>query len=84
MKIEVTQEDINKGAPYRPSTCPVALAISRRLHDKRNVLVGYHTVLIDGRLYDFPPEATNFIVRFDDREPVQPFKFKLDVKKKEL
>lgn len=71
MKIEVTQEHIDKGTPCTASDCPVALAIGH------NCRVYIHSVTINGLKYSIPENVTDFIDRFDAGHSVQPFTFEL-------
>lgn len=85
MKIEVTQEDINKGQQCSKCYCPIALAINRVLETNTpNVMVfpsscnySYKNVLY---FKDFPKEVKNFVETFDEfgHEFVKPFNFELD------
>lgn len=84
--VEVTQEDISKGVPAQPFSCPIARAFMRG-HGKR-VSVGPEGIEIyqcaEGPLGEFktfnlPSVAQEFVSRFDSRKPVEPFWFYLDV-----
>lgn len=78
MKIEVTQEDIDKGVHNNCSCCPTARALYRQTNLYWSVYTGdagsYYTDL----WIDFPPEATAFIIAFDEKLPVKPFSFEFD------
>lgn len=82
IRVEVTQDDIDKGVPGRMSLCPIARAIKR---------LGYEDVVVLSSLIQFsktadhpykvvpggliPPRVKRFITRFDDNETVKPFVF---------
>lgn len=75
MRIEVTQEDIDKGTPRNCADCPVAIAASRALGER--VEVGRTFMSTANRSYWIPREVRNFITSFDSRDTVQPFSFEL-------
>jgi hypothetical protein len=82
MAIQVTQQDIDRGKRGDDCWCPVALAINR--WSGRNSSVDVDTVVIgidtaDGKPDEFltPPKIAEFIRRFDNGEPVEPFEFDL-------
>lgn len=82
MRIDVTQEDIVKGAPEDCGRCPIALAI-RRATGWERVNVDYTTVQPDRDnlqdLIDLPAEAVEFISLFDKGQcAVAPFSFELE------
>jgi hypothetical protein len=79
MKVQVTQEDINKGNRCDPWNCPLALAMQRATGD-RNISVGAATAGPLGKLGMFwlPLEATRFIHDFDFEHPVEPFEFEVE------
>lgn len=85
IKIEVTQEDIDRGKQGSRCWCPIARAIKRTLYwmpgdtmipDGRVEVSIAQVAIEDGRA-DLPFEASNFIVAFDRGEPVKPFSFEL-------
>ena len=81
MKVEVTQEDINRGMPKVCDRCPIALAMRRA--GCAFVYVEPHRVdwrrrgILSGKYSSLPSEATRFIMAFDNAEPVQPFTFEV-------
>ena len=78
--IEVTQEDIDKGNRLAPCSCPVALAISRATN--KCAIVSSQDVSFQaygGGFVYFDAIVRDFINKFDGRQPVQPFKFDLDI-----
>jgi hypothetical protein len=72
-RIEVTQDDIDRGVIGDGDCCPIALAMRRRWP---NVSVGTRAVYLSGmRMTELPREARHFIVDYDLGEPVYPFSF---------
>lgn len=79
MKIEVTQEDIDKGDKRNCCTCPIALALSRysdkKLYLGCNIIytkpfflwTNIHDKQEDSayKIVDLPQKAQHFIARFD-------------------
>lgn len=76
MKIQVTQEDIDKGIRQAPCSCPVGRAVKREIDGC--VSVGYATVATEEKLYWLPDEVSNFIFNFDRGIIVKPFEFELE------
>jgi len=80
MKIEVTQEHINKGKRKNCYRCPVALAIESAIPDSW-VSVGWQTITVDKdqqyATQRTPTAVTEFINKFDRRKKVEPFEFVL-------
>ena len=80
MKIEVTQQDIDKGLNNNCFSCPIALAVKRKI-DTGNVLVYCDRISVMSTIssydYKLPKKAQTFIKRFDDRKPVEPFTFEV-------
>jgi len=87
MKIQVTQEDIDKALSRGQDSyfdCPVALALNRSLNANRGgCKVGSTecTIYFKGlaECVWLPEEATNFINSYDSAWPVTPFEFELDL-----
>ena len=83
MKIEVTQKDIDKGLKLTCYYCPIALAFKRKVKSEIRCSVAVKTKKVHyfyGKSwvsYDLPKEATKFIQRFDNDEPVKPFTFEI-------
>ncbi len=76
--INVTQEDIDQGQPHKSRTCPVALAIQRATNIE-NIEVGHiGCAILIKRYITFPDGVQNFIQKFDNKLPVDPFSFELD------
>lgn len=76
MIIEVTQEDIRFGQRHSPEECPVARACSRVFVGQR-VRVSSSHANVGLVAYKLPPEAADFIDRFDGCLSVQPLEFEL-------
>lgn len=76
MRIDVTQEHIDKGLTGSCSRCPVALA----LWDVGiPAVVHYDTAETYRDEIILPVSARAFIAAFDDGEPVKPFHFDIEV-----
>jgi len=78
MKIQVTQEDIDKGQPIDCFKCPVALATSRILGQETQVRSDF--IIFDSVWYDMPIEVCNFIKKFDNAENARPLEFDINLK----
>jgi hypothetical protein len=70
---ELTQEDIDKGAPVNACQCPVARAIKRK--HGGYVAVTHLTIHIGGWCKATPPEIKRIIIAFDRGRKIQPQKF---------
>lgn len=82
MKISVTKADITKGEPDDCLSCPIALALKRKV---TNVEVDSDNIDFKwkGKKYcniRLPLEAVDFIEQFDCGEQVKPFTFTLLLK----
>lgn len=79
MTIQVTAEDISLGIRGRTSRCPVALAFNRTGCSTSFVIVTPKLAreYQSHRCWELPPEATDFIKRFDAGLPVEPFEFEV-------
>lgn len=76
--IRVTQEDIDNGERGNCELCPIAHAMSRELGCAVDVSGPCAVVYIHGPVeIPLPQEARNFILDFDNVEPVQPFEFQI-------
>jgi len=74
MRIDVTQDDINRGVHCAGTMCPVALAVNRATGRHCRVsaaLITFH----EGGCFSPVREVREFIYAFDDRLPVAPFSF---------
>jgi hypothetical protein len=89
--ITVLQDDIDKGCVRATNNCPIARAAIRDLADLLmegcDVGVGCsHITLWDSRTWptahyqaELPLSARIFVVAFDDYQPVEPFKFEIEI-----
>lgn len=77
MKIQVTQEDIDKGERGKACRCPVALAVKRET--KTLAIVDRDCIYCELGYKRFanPLNVTKFIDDFDKALPVEPFEFEL-------
>lgn len=77
--IDVTAEDIARGKRCHAGQCPIALAAKRTFPD-------FDEIEVDGMGIDvggpglllselLPDEAVDFADKFDNGEPVEPFRF---------
>lgn len=86
MKIEITQEDIDNGVRLHECRCPIALAVKRAYRDQgQSILpsvITRYVFRMDGELrlpaLKLPPEAQEFMHRFDGHELVHPFTFEAE------
>lgn len=81
MKIRVTPKDILKGRRNIGDSCPIALAIKRRVyysvHVGRTQLTFYNKK--ECKSYDLPPKAIKFINEFDKHKKVKPLTFNINI-----
>lgn len=79
MKIQVTQDDIDKGEIENPNTCAIARAVKRETHRRHVGIYEDNGIEIEKDHYKMPWTKTirNFIDRFDKGEKVRPFSFEL-------
>ena len=75
--IDVTQEDIDQGERDKCRRCPIALAMKRVFPGKVSLVYGTVAWVDLDRYADLPDEAQQFIMYFDEGEPVEPFSFSL-------
>lgn len=75
IRVEVTQDDINKGVQDNCTKCPVALALSRAFGIPVTVEATFATV--NGKEIPIPYEVYEFIWKFDGvgKDGVKPFIF---------
>jgi hypothetical protein len=78
MLVEVTQQDINRGESVAWA-CPVARALQRVFPCEVEALYGELAWYFDDTVYTEIPSrrVQQFIERFDDGKPVQPFRFRV-------
>lgn len=85
MRVQVTQEDIDKGVDCDSGRCPIARALLRQVPGVVSVCVtvdGVDYAKADGRFaaVELPREAVRFITLFDDGRLVSPFEFDLNLR----
>lgn len=80
MRIEVTQEHIDKGTPEDACNCPVALAIREALKaEAEEIRVHHSDIWIWGDLYNTSEAVERFVWNFDVGVSVAPFTFDLPI-----
>lgn len=81
MIITVTKREIKQGSSNW-DTCPVALAIKKRI-DGEVLVSGHFASLLKGKRwasFPLPRKVKDFISKFDGGKKVKPFSFNLNVK----
>jgi hypothetical protein len=81
--VNVTDEDIAKGMRNLPGHCPIALAF-KRANPSCSVLVGTMGLYLSAsRLENLiewnNPEVSCWIMKYDNKEPVGPIRFIVDI-----
>lgn len=84
VKVEVTASCIKRGKRSDELLCPIALALKGALGrgSEASVGAGWITALKNGwALVDqpMPTKTCRFVSRFDDKRPVKPFSFMVNV-----
>lgn len=79
MRIDVTQEDIDKGVKKCHCTCPIALALKRQTRVAYEVSDDCVVAVTDRFAHGLPEHASSFIRAFDMGLIVAPFSFELDI-----
>lgn len=74
--IYVTPTDIKNGEVGNCAYCPIAQAVKRKFNSN-DVWVYPETMYVGNVRYEMPRTAAEFIVAYDDHQPVQPIRFKL-------
>lgn len=83
VKIEITKKDIACGKRRDGKTCPISLAVRRKLklaYGQVHVTTysaRFDSAEIETRNVLLPKKAEKFISKFDNNEPVKPFSFVL-------
>ena len=79
MRIEVRQEDIEKGKPKNAWACPISLALFRETNWKWIVQGRHCSIVADlhPNYVQLPPSAQSFIDRFDATSSGETFAFDL-------
>ena len=75
-KIEITQEDIDRGMRGRSDFCPVALALRRKWPEAE---MGCFACDLGNRLVLVPELVSKFVEDFDSGKPVKPFTFEIEL-----
>ena len=83
LKVNVTQEHINKGERHSTSACPIAWALKDVLPADSCAVNVRASVAVWFRNSDYyrawlPRSAQDFVVEFDNGQDVSPFSFELD------
>ena len=83
LKVNVTQEHIDKGERYSTSACPIARALKDVLPADScavNVRAAVAVWFQNSGYYRawLPHSAQDFVVEFDSGQDVEPFSFELD------
>lgn len=86
MRIEVTQERIDRGKRQHACVCPVALALIPHMPKGTTFYVREYGLEVCEHVFDankwqvnFPREVVEFITAFDRGDPVSPFAFELPI-----
>jgi hypothetical protein len=83
IKVVVTQEHIDKGERGDCYSCAVSLAL--RDSDIPEARMGLWSIFLHGKFdddkntIDAPPQVKQFVRDFDQKRPVQPFEFEIEV-----
>lgn len=77
IEVSVKKKDIKNGTPGDPNSCAIALAAQRKFKTD-DVAVLENTMEVEDRVFVLPKRAQNFIIKFDDELPVEPFSFKVE------
>lgn len=84
--VQVTADDIMSGEPGDCRSCPIARALENLLKTDvsfsvRTEVIVWHDWGHDGVAgeADLPQAASDFIGRFDNADPVEPFSFEVDL-----
>src|SRR4051812_22845581 len=89
VRIDITQDHIDRGVKGRSRECPVSLGITEHLLPGCEAVVGasgawFGIVDADSEemadlcgFINFPPEVTDFIIAFDNGKKVAPISFDL-------
>ena len=86
LRVKVEDMHIRCGVHGTSESCPVALALTPLLPAGKRASVGFgwFGVLLEPggphlETYDLPQSATDFIRDYDQRKPVEPFEFEVEV-----
>lgn len=82
IRAEVTERDIRLGVCGDSRRCPIARALNRAMGTRQAVGVGSEIMFDrDGLYLTTPKVLLTFMNRFDNRKPVSPFSFTLNLPK---
>ena len=82
VQVCVTADDIKHGRRGALCRCPVARALHRAIPASRIDVGDSGAACFDGERWmqvELPSAVTRFIHAFDDRQPVKPFDFEIEV-----
>ncbi len=79
MKIQVTQEDIDRGQRYDGESCPIALAIARVRSDIKEIQITPYFAILGSRRCPLPLVARSFIWAFDIGDKPRTIEFDLEI-----
>ncbi len=85
LKVNVTQEHIDKGVPEMACSCPVAKAVAELLNDGFASTDGVSLTVEDSQRHTqafantLPDEVLCFVSDFDHGKPVKPFSFDIQI-----
>lgn len=81
ISIQVTQTDIDKAIVKDSSRCVVATAIARAIPDAKRISVDVQAIRFSSggkrHTYLTPPTVAGYVVAFDAKDPIHPFRFTL-------
>ena len=84
VKISVDEDAIARGKPGNCLECPVALAMNKKLRDPHTAAAFGATadIRVSGTSSAFlrlPAASSEFVMKFDRREQVEPFEFDIHI-----
>lgn len=77
IKVDVTQEDIDRGSPHCDWACPIAISLRRLAEQPVSISVGSERVSVGDELYAHSRTSMRFVCAFDSGRPVRPARFVL-------
>ena len=78
LRVNVKQEDIDKGVKKKGRLCPIALAVKRE-HPLASTVVGPKTIHIAGLCGNLSQKAQKFVKSFDRGDSVKPSVFYFNI-----
>ena len=76
IKLQITQDDINKGKRFDCSLCPIARAAKRYFNEMVNV--SPQSIFVGNNCYRILRTGENFILDFDGGVPVEPIEIEIE------